>query len=188
MSDQPIVPSRIIPPGAPLPRARAFDAPPGATDLPPWRIAPPPPTPPAPPVPPAAPAPEPPREVVVRHTVELVWPEPEPEPTRWQRLWAWATSRIRPWQAALAVTGALVPIPWTSYSVATTWAATVAEARAMSVGLGYTIAATTFGLAVYRLARVPRTTTLFVTVVTFVGTFGAIDLFDPITAITGVRP
>lgn len=186
MSDQPIVPSRIIPPGAPLPRARAFDAPPGATDLPPWRVAPPPPTPPAPPVPPAAPAPEPPREVVVRHTVELVWPEPEPEPTRWQRLWTWATGIARPWQAGLALLGAVVPIPWTGYSAATTWAYTMSEARAMNVGLGYALAFGAFGLAVHRLIRRRGVWPLWATVVTGIGLFGAIDLYDPIQILTGV--
>jgi len=183
MTDRPITPSRIIPAGQPIPTAPPLPpAPPGTTNLPPWRT----PAPPPPPPPPVAP--EPPREVVVRHTVELVWPEPEEEPNRWSRLWAWATSRIRPWQAALAVAGALVPIPWTGYSVATTWAFTMSEARGMSVGLAYSLAFGAFGLATYRLVRVPRVLTLFAATVATVGVFGAIDLFDPITALTGVRP
>lgn len=182
MTEQPIVPSRIIPPGAPLPRARSFGAPPGATDLPPWRTPPP-----APPQAPPPPGPGPgPGELVVRHTVELVWAEPEPEPGRWDRLRAWATSHIHPWQAVAALTAAVIPIPWTGYSIATTWAYTVSEARAMHPGLGYTIAFGAAGLAVHRLIRRPALLPLFATVVTGIGTLGAIDLYDPIQILTGV--
>lgn len=181
MTNRPIIPSRIIPAGQPIPTAPPMPPPPpGATDLPPWR------EPPAPPPPP--PAAPPPGEVVVRHTVELVWAEPEPEPSRWARLWAWATRYVRPWQAVAAVAGALVPIPWTGYSVATTWAYTMSEARGMHVGLGYALAFGTFGLATYRLIRAPRLLPLFATVVTGIGTLGAIDLYDPVQILTGVRP
>lgn len=180
MTDQPIVPSRIIPAGQAIPTAPppGPPAPPGTTNLPPWRT----PTPPPPP-PPAAPEPG---ELIVRHQVELVFPAPEPEPTRWERLRAWLGTWVRPWQAAIAVAAAVTPIPWTGYSAATTWAFTMSEARGMHVGFAYGLAFGALGLATYRLVRRPGLLPLFATVVTGIGTLGAADWFDLITALTGV--
>ncbi|MFF1756151.1 hypothetical protein [Streptomyces sp. NPDC058266] len=188
-----ITPSAVYPAGTPIPTAPQLPtAPPGATNLPPWRrpapAAPPPPPPPvAPhPVPVAAPDPGP---IEHRVTVEVVFPEPEPEPEpgRWSRLWSWLTSRVKAWQAVLALGAAVIPIPWTGYSVSTTWASTVYAARDMSVGFAYALALVPFALAVLRLTRRPGTVPLFALVVTFAGLLGAADWYDAVAALTGVQ-
>lgn len=93
MTDRPILPTRVIPAGVPLP-----DRGPRPGERPPWHY-PPAPTaaqPPAPPAPaPVAPAPEP-QPVQVYVTLQ---PGPYFEPTastRRERLWAWLTSIGRP--------------------------------------------------------------------------------------------
>jgi|GEM_PF-2828303 len=186
-----VTPSAVYPAGTPIPTAPPLPpAPAGATDLPPWRrpapAAPPPPPPPAAPhpVPFAAPDPGP---IEHRVTVEVVFPEPEPEPGRWSRLWSWLTSRVKPWQALLALAAAVIPIPWTGYSVSTTWASTVYAARDMSVGFAYALAIVPFALAVLRLTRCPGTLPLFALVVTFAGLLGAFDWYDAVAALTGVN-
>lgn len=176
MADQPkpITPTRILRPGEHLPPAVLE---PGA-----W-------PPPRPPAPPPTPEPEPPApapaEVVHRVVVEVAR-EPEEEPSRWSLAWLWR--HVRPWQIILALVGALVPIPWTGYSIATTWAYTVGEAREMHMGVGYGLAFGAFALAALRFVRTRRVLPLFFLVVGFVGLFGAFDLFDPVTWLTGVRP
>lgn len=182
MTDQPkpVVPTRVIPPGEHLP--------PAVLEPGDW-LPPRPPRPPGPPVPPPAPEPEPeppaPREVVHRVVVDFAPPE-RPEPRRWSL--SWLREYVRPWQLLLAVVGAVVPIPWTGYSIATTWAYTVSEAREMHMGFGYGLAFGTFLLACTRFVRTRRLLPLFALVVTFVGLFGALHWFDPITWLTGVRP
>lgn len=182
MTDMPITPTRIIPPGADLP-AR----PPAPGEIPPWRAAPPPPLPPpAEPVWYSAPPP-PPREVVQRIRVELVYPEPEPEPSRWERLMAWLHSFGSPWQATAALVLAVTPIPGTGYSIATTWAYTVDLGRDLGPWQPYALGCIPFAYVVARIHRrggsVRR---LFLLVVTGFGVYGALDWFDLVTILTGV--
>ncbi|ROQ69192.1 hypothetical protein EDD93_3689 [Streptomyces sp. 840.1] len=187
MTDRPITPTRIIPAGAPLP-----DRGPLPGEAPPWwekPAAPPPPPPPV--VPPAPPAPEPPPLPAPQVHVHVVMPyEPEPEPTRRERLWAWVRGFGRPWQISGALLLAVLPIPGTGYSAATTWAYAVSEARTTwGQGSGYALAVTPLVIALIRLVHsggtLPR---LLLLTVALVGLTGAIHLYDPVTWITGVRP
>lgn len=186
MPDQsrPITPTRVIPAGADLP-ARAPD--PG--EAPPWRTPPPPP-PVRPADPPLSPWPAapPPGPIEVRVTVDLVPPvEPEPEESRWSRIWDAFTTRISPWKAALALLAAVTPIPWTGYSAAVTWHYTITEARELHVGFGYALAFGTFTLAVNKLTRGRGgTICLFFCATTLIGLFGAMSWYDPIQILTGV--
>ncbi|MBQ1122622.1 hypothetical protein [Streptomyces sp. B15] len=198
---RPITPTRIIPsggstppPAPPLPPAPAGTDP---ASLPPWRR----PAPAPAPAPPAAPPPPPPENwhslpqepqpgpIEVHVTLVPVPVESADEPGAWARAWTWLTARIRPWTAVLAATAALAPMwPLSPYSAATTWAYTMSEARDMHLATGYVLAFGTFGVAALRLARSrkPGMRVLFAAIVTFVGLFGAIDWYDPITWITGV--
>ncbi|MEU3700974.1 hypothetical protein AB0E82_01975 [Streptomyces anulatus] len=139
----------------------------------------------------AVPAPKPPPLPVPQVHVHVVLPyEPEPEPTRWQRLWGWLTSIGRPWQICGALALALLPIPGVGYSVATIWASLVTEARAQGgQDAGYALALTPLAIAVMRIVRGGGTLRrLLLLAVSLVGLMGAIDLYDPITWITGVDP
>ncbi|GAA4684646.1 hypothetical protein [Streptomyces youssoufiensis] len=198
-----ITPTRVIPAsewpplaGTPLP-----PRPPGADEVPPWRAPAAPPSPPPPPVPPAAgrpwPWPEPPAggpPLHIRVTVDLVPPEPEPEPPRrWS--WAWLTSRIRPWVTLIAAGAALAPMPWTGYSAATTWAATVHNARDFGLPWAYALGLAALGYAVWIEKDTHNQSPLrrrligrFLLVITSVGVLGALHFYDPVTLITGVRP
>jgi hypothetical protein len=181
MTKTPIVPSAVIPPGAPLP-----PRPPEPGELPPWRAAPPPPPP--PPTEPAwhsvAPAPS---EMVHRVRVEVVFPEPEPEPSRWQRLAGWLAQFGKPWQAAAALTLAVTPIPGTGYSVATTWAYTVSLGRDLGPWQPYALGGIPFALVVTRILRHGGTVyRLFGLTISAFGVWGAVDWFDIVTIITGV--
>ncbi|MFJ8224939.1 hypothetical protein [Streptomyces griseus] len=192
MNDRsPIIPTRIIPGGAPLPSG---PPPPGA--VPPWRApapaaaAPPPPPPPAPPAV-AVPAPPPPEPVHVHHVHVTVQPVPyyEPvEPTRWERLWAWVRSIGRPWQLIVALLAAVLPMPFTGHSAASTWAATVYLARTeWGAPWGYALAGLTLGLVVLRIVRHGGTVLrIWAGVVTVIGLISAINLFDVVTLLTGV--
>ncbi|WP_051338597.1 hypothetical protein [Streptomyces flavidovirens] len=185
--DRPITPTRIIPPGAPLP-ARS----PQPDEAPPWRTPPPPPPtapPPAGPLPFPAPPSEP-RIVEVRHVHEIVLtsPDPDPDPSRWERITGWVLGIAPPWKIGAALAAAAVPIPWTGYSAGTTWAYTVGEARQMHMGVGYGLAFGCFALAAHRCARRRSLLALTGTAVTFIGLFGAMHWYDPILWTTGVRP
>ncbi|MFE5996749.1 hypothetical protein ACFQ6C_07625 [Streptomyces sp. NPDC056454] len=191
MSDRkPIVPTRIIPGGASLP-----PGPPPAGAVPPWRAPAPAPAaptapPPAPPAVPAA-APAPPAPPIPQVHVHFVAPYyEEPEPTRRERLWAWVTSIGRPWQIALALTLAFLPIPGVGYSVATIWASCVTAARAeFGQANAYALALTPLAIAVMRIVRGGGTLRrLLLLAISLTGLMGAIDLYDPVTWITGVRP
>lgn len=183
MSDRPITPTRIIPAGAPLP-----DRGPLPGEVPPWWQAPAPPPPPPPPVvtAPAAPAPPPPDPQIHVHVV-IPYEEP-PEPTRRERLWAWLRTIGRPWQVCGALALALIPIPGVGYSVATIWASCVHLTRAeWGQGTGYALACTPLAIAVMRITRSGGTLRrLLLLAVSLVGLTGAIDLYDPVTWITGV--
>ncbi|MFD4745029.1 hypothetical protein ACFWOS_06170 [Streptomyces rubiginosohelvolus] len=192
MTDRtPIIPTRIIPGGAPLP---AGPPPPGA--VPPWRTpataaaAPPPPPPAAPPAV-AVPAPPPPEPVHVHHVHVTVQPVPyyEPiEPTRWERLWAWVRTIGRPWQLIVALLAAVLPIPATGHSAASTWAYTVNLARTeWGTPYGYALAGLALGLVVLRIVRHGGTVLrIWAGVVTVIGLISAINLFDVVTLLTGV--
>ncbi|MFB7399762.1 hypothetical protein ACFCZR_06280 [Streptomyces rubiginosohelvolus] len=189
MNDRtPIIPTRIIPGGAPLP-----DGPPTPGAVPPWRApaaaAPPPPPPPAPPAV-AVPAPPPPPQPVQVHVTTQLIPYYEPiEPTRRERLWAWIRTIGRPWQVVGALACASVPL-FDGHSVATLWASCVAEARAEGgQDAGYALALTPLAIAVIRIVQGGGTLRrLLLLAVSLVGLAGAIDLYDPVTWITGVRP
>ncbi|MFJ7489730.1 hypothetical protein ACIQZB_00465 [Streptomyces sp. NPDC097727] len=190
-----VTPSRIFPAGTPLP-PRA----PEPGEVPPWRTNPAPPEPPAPPAPPpvappAVPPPPPPVQQIVMppgpFEVHVTLQPPEPEPTRWQRLAAWARQFGKPWQAAGALVLALFPIPGVGHSIASAWARVVFETRdAWGQDAGYALACTPLAWALlriyYRGGTIRRLFVLAVSVVGFVG--GAIHFYDPITWITGVRP
>ncbi|MEV1063401.1 hypothetical protein [Streptomyces sp. NPDC050263] len=175
--DQPIVPTRVIPAGVPLP-AR----PPEPGELPPWRT---PPTPPPPP--PPAPPPPPPQPAVVRHIHEVVLIVPEPEeerPPLWSRLW----DRLVTWRMAAAILAAVTP--WADGdSPIGAWADALHQARTEAgIGAAYVIAgvaltaAWTLDRATGRL--IPR----FFLVTALTGSVGALGWYDPITLLTGVIP
>lgn len=185
----PIIPTRIIPGGASLP-----PGPPSPGAVPPWRApapsAPPPPPPAAPPAV-AVPAP-PPEPVHVHHVHVTVQPVPyyEPiEPTRWDRIWAWIRQIGRPWQIAGALTLASLPL-FDGHSIATLWASCVTEARAEGgQDAGYALALTPLAVAVLRIVQDGGTLgRLLLLAISLTGLAGAIDLYDPVTWITGVRP
>lgn len=185
MTEAPITPTRIIPPGAALP-AR----PPKPGETPPWRTAPP--LPPPPPPPPAAPTwysapPPPPADIVQRIQVELVFPPPEPEPTRRELFTAWLHSFGSPWQAAAALALAVTPVPGTGYSIATTWAYIVDLGRDIGPWQPYALGVLPFAVVVTRIRRhggsVRR---LFLLAVTGFGVWGALRWFDFVTILTGV--
>lgn len=185
---RPVTPTRIIPAGAELP-AR----PPEPGEIPPWRRTPPPPPPPpvVPPPIPAQPGPDAqPLEVRHVHTVELVWqePEPEPQPSRRERFTAWLGRYVRPWHAAIALAGGLLPIPGTGYSAATTWHYTVGLAREdWGVAWGYGFGLVPLALAGTALVRRGGSPVrLFVLTVTFIGSFACFSWYDPIQFLTGV--
>ena len=183
MSDDPITPARIYPAGTPLPPAAAAPPPPLGPDfIPPWRAAPPPPPPPAVPPPAAV-------EIHHVHThIVVAADEPEPEPeSRWSRLWDWATSIAAPWKITAALAGAVIPIPWTGYSAVTTWAFTLSEAREMHVDFAYGLGGAALLLTVQRFRRTHGLFALWGVAVAGVGFSGAMDWFDPITALTGVH-
>ncbi|MFB7589360.1 hypothetical protein [Streptomyces sp. NPDC056169] len=184
MPDLPIVPTRIIPAGAPLP-----ERPPGPGDIPPWRAPAAPPAPPAPPVPPTvmtwheAPPPGP-----IEVHVHFLPVEEPPEPSRRERLWAWITSIASPGKISLALLAALVPIPGVGYSLAGVWAHTVGEART-EVGAPWAYALTTVPLLLGArlLHRTRALRHLIGVVIALVGLlFGALDPFDLVTITTGV--
>lgn len=179
MSD-PIIPARVYPADTPLPPTPGGPPPPLGPDfVPPWRTAPPPP-------PPASPPPGP---VEVHVTVDFATPpEPEPEPegpSAWERLADW----IRPRQTILGLAAAVIPYPAYGHSLATAWAATLSDARDTgSIGGAYALAGIALTIALLTNRR--RTTwwarTLLATAV--IGGTGALGWYDPITALTGVRP
>lgn len=185
-NEKPITPSRIIPAGVPLP-ARA----PEPGEAPPWRTQPaaPPPAPPAqPPVDWHRMPPPPERPIAVRVTVDLVYSDPEPDPTWRERLVAWV-ARNHPWHALAALALAVFPIPFTGFSTATTWAYTVSEARdAFGTGQGYALAGVPLAVAVWRLRKGGTFLRVFGFAVFLVGLTGGISLYDPVTLITGVTP
>jgi len=182
---RPVTPTRIIPAGAPLP-AR----PPEPGEAPPWRTPPPPPPPPAVPDPTPVPPDPQPRPVEIRHVHEVVlaWAEPDPEPSRWERITAWLGRYVRPWHAVTGLTLAVTPIPHTGYSVATTWHFTVSLAREdWGVGWGYALGLIPLTLAITAIVRKGGSPLrLFALAVTFIGAFGALSWYDPIQFLTGV--
>ncbi|MDG4531631.1 hypothetical protein [Streptomyces sp. AV19] len=192
----PITPTRIIPAGQPLPPTAPSMPPaqPGATALPPWRQPPPPAQPPATALP--SPPPPPSGPIEVRVVVDLVHPEPESEPESeagfWARLWDLVEPHVRPVQTFLGGALALVPTP-TGYSAATTWAYAVHEARdfgipvAYGLGLGALAIAVTAELRARQASALRQLAARTAVVITFIGVIGAIDLYDPVTALTGVH-
>ncbi|MGW3330593.1 hypothetical protein ACWDF9_08635 [Streptomyces rubiginosohelvolus] len=188
---KPIIPTRIIPGGAPLPAG-----PPTPDAVPPWRVpapaaaAPPSPPPPAPPAV-SVPAPPPPEPVHVHHVHVTVQPVPyyEPiEPSPWERLWAWIRTIGRPWQLIVALLAAVIPFPYTGHSAASTWAYTVNLARTeWGTPYGYALAGLALGLVVLRIVRRGGTLLrIWAGVVTVIGLIASINLFDVVTLLTGV--
>ncbi|MFF4403807.1 hypothetical protein [Streptomyces sp. NPDC001404] len=189
-----VTPTRIIPAGQPLPpSARPLPpAPPGATDLPPWRTAAPPPAPPAfPPPPQAAPTPPPPTAgpLEVRVVIDAAPTDSEPEERGFR--WGWLWPHVRPFQTFTGGVVALLPIPWTGYSTATTWAYTVHEARGFGIPVAYGLGLGAFAAAWSAERRATGVLRQLIAraalVITFIGVLGAIDFYDPVTALTGVH-
>jgi hypothetical protein len=184
MTDLPIVPTRIIPAGAPLP-----ERPPGPGDIPPWRAPAAPPAPPAPPIPPMVmPWPDPPAPGPIEVHVTFLPVEEPPEPSRGERLWAWITSIAKPWKIVAALLGALLPIPGIGYSLAGVWAYCVSDARTtFGIPYGYGLALVPLLLSARALARTRALRWLVATVIGLTGlVFGAVDWFDIVTITTGV--
>lgn len=179
MSDRPIIPSQIIPAGAPLP-AR----PPEPGEAPPWRM--PPPAPPAPPadLPPWHSVPPPPGPIEVRVTlVPVEVPEPEPEPRWWERLW----DRLATWRMAGALLAALTP--WMGgQSPVGAWSHTVHQARTeASISAAYVIAGLAVGAAWALDKRTGRAVPRALLVTAALGAGGVLDWYDPVLFITGVH-
>ncbi|MFJ7067512.1 hypothetical protein [Streptomyces sp. NPDC101115] len=199
MTNRPITPTRIIPAGAALP-----DRPPEPGELPPWRApAPepahsgahphpnPPRTRPDPPAHPPTnlhPNPEPanPGPIEVRVVfAPAEEPGPEPEPTLLDRI----RSVAPVWKIGVALAGAAVPIPGVGYSLGGVWAYCVGEARTEFGVVGaYGLALVPLYLAGRAVARTRGLRALFACAVCLIGVTGAVHLFDPVTALTGVHP
>lgn len=204
MTDRPITPTRIIPAGAPLP-----DRPPEPDEVPPWRApaatpqapdaqsnahsAPHPArTPPVPPEQPPTsahphPAPLPPAAIEVRVVFAPI--ETEPEPSRWERLWAWVTGIARPWKICFGLAAAAAPIPGVGHSLGGVWAYCVDGAREQfGAGWAYGIALVPLYLCGRIVVRTGSLRALAALGVCLIGVTGAVHLFDPVTALTGVHP
>ncbi|GGS81863.1 hypothetical protein [Streptomyces griseoviridis] len=178
MSD-PIVPSRIIPAGAPLP-AR----PPQPGEVPPWRTPPPPPA--APPWP-GFPPPPPPGPIEVHVTLlPLPLPEPEPEPRWWERVWDYVTDRLITWRMTIAL--ALSVTPWVAgQSPVGLWSRTVHAARdEASIGGAYVLAGVAVAAAWALDRHTGRTVPRALLVTASLGATGVVHWWDPILALTGV--
>lgn len=152
----------------------------------------------APPPPPAAsPLPDPPdpqpQPVEVRHVHEIIVtspdPEPQPEPSRRERLAGWLGGYARPWHAAAALAGAVVPIPGVGYSAATIWHYTVGYGRdEWGIGWGYALGGIPLALALNTVVRRGGSPLrLFALVVTGIGALAALSWYDPIQWLTGVH-
>ncbi|WP_138908931.1 hypothetical protein [Streptomyces chryseus] len=90
-------------------------------------------------------------------------------------------TRIIPAGAALPVLG--------GESLVSAWAATLHDARTTgSVGAGYVIGGVALTLAVLVDRHRPTLPARILLITTVVGGTGALHWFDPITALTGVRP
>ncbi|MFJ4682035.1 hypothetical protein [Streptomyces sp. NPDC088789] len=178
---RPVTPTRIIPPGATLP-AR----PPQPGEVPPWR---PPPPPPPPPAPPPWPKPPPPGPIEVHVTViPTLPPDPEPEPGRWERLWDRLWDGLVTWRMAVALTAALTP--WAAgQSPVGIWGTTVHAARTeASIGAAYVIAGVAVSAAWALDRHTGRALPRFLLVTASLGALGVLHWWDPILALTGVRP
>lgn len=163
MSTPPIKPSRIIPPGQPLPT--------------PW--TPPPAGPPSWGPPPPGPA----QQIVVQHVHTIVPPAPPPPPPRfeWSRLWSWVQGRH--WIGACV---ALAPL-FGGRSLATGWGAELQQCRTeASVGgawcLALIVLVVTWAVARWR----PRWYTAALATTALFGLAAQASPFDLITALTGV--
>jgi hypothetical protein len=128
-------------------------------------------------------------EVQHTHTVVLTWADPDPEPSRWERLTAWLGRYVRPWQAVIGLAAAVLPIPGTHYSAATTWHYTVALGREeWGIGWGYCLGIVPLALTVTAIVRRGGTPLrLFTLTVTLIGSFGALSWWDPVQFLTGVH-
>lgn len=119
-----------------------------------------------------------------------------PELTRRQRLWAWLRTYATPLQTLTGLTLAVAPILPGGNSFAGTWLYTVGEARGFGAGWAYALGGGALALAGFGIARKrdqrregrgSSGARIFFFAVTFVGAFGAINLYDPVTWITGVH-
>ncbi|MDX3681385.1 hypothetical protein [Streptomyces scabiei] len=177
-NNRPVLPTRIIPAGAPLP-AR----PPEPGEAPPWRT---PPAPPPPVIPPAAPWPPPaptPGPIEVRVTVAPApIPEPDPAPGPWARLW----DRLVTWRMISAILAAL--LPWANgQSPVGIWSHTVHQARTEAgIAAAYVIATVALTAAWALDRRTGRWLPRFLLVTASLGALGVLHWWDPILALTGV--
>ncbi|MFI9200175.1 hypothetical protein [Streptomyces sp. NPDC053048] len=85
---------------------------------------------------------------------------------------------------------ALLQMPW-GYSIATTWAYTVHESRSFGIPVAYALSLGPLGAALAAERRASGTLRQLIArtgiVVTLIGVMGAIDFYDPVTALTGVH-
>lgn len=140
--------------------------------------------------PPAAPPPVPPTEIVVRieYGPELPYVPPAPR-WRWANIWAGLLTRGNVAAAVVALT----PM-WLGQSLGTMWGHVLYLARTQQNITGaYVIAATTTGLAVWRICRqvrVGRRAPFLPRVALIVSLFGTAAMaspYDPVTFLTGVH-
>ncbi|MCX5229692.1 hypothetical protein [Streptomyces sp. NBC_00233] len=134
------------------------------------------------------PYPAPPPGPIEVHVTFLPVEEP-PEPSLWDRLWAWITSIAKPWKITAALLAALLPIPGVGYSLAGVWAHTVGQARTeVGIPWAYALTGVPLLLAARALHRTRALRFLIAAVITFIGLiFGALDPFDLVTITTGVH-
>lgn len=177
MSDRPIEPTRVIPPGVhiPVPLPAAPPPPPPLPPVfpPPWYSFPEPPPPPTP------------GPLDVRVTVDVVYPTPEPEPAAPARDWSWLWQWVRPVQTVITAGIAALPVLPGGHSLITGWADTLHQCRVeASTGGAYVLAGVGLVMA-FMLDRSRQWWARTLLVTTIVGATGAMDWYDAVTAVTG---
>ncbi|MFJ4712702.1 hypothetical protein [Streptomyces sp. NPDC088785] len=113
-------------------------------------------------------------------------PAPAPEEPPEHRDWTWLARWIRPWHTVTAGAVSVLPL-FNGWSPATGWALVLHDMRADSVGGAYTTAAVTLALAYALDLRRRRWLLRLALITTAVGSLGVLDLFDPVTLVTGVH-
>ncbi|WP_146057127.1 MULTISPECIES: hypothetical protein [unclassified Streptomyces] len=105
--------------------------------------------------------------------------------------WRRAVARMRPWATFAGFGLAVIPVPWTGYSAAATWAYSVHYAREVGgIHFGYALAAGALAFSSILIARAANYPQILLSRCTvacaIVGLSGAIHFWDPIQALTGV--
>ncbi|MFJ4009445.1 hypothetical protein [Streptomyces sp. NPDC090026] len=187
-----VTPTRIIPPGAPVPLP---PGPPGPDDVPPWWSVRPGAPGDAPPPPPATPGPPPAADgpgsspSVIEVRVTLLPTEPAPEPGLWERLRAQLAGIAPAWKLVGGLVLPLLPIPGVGHSIASVWATCVTDIReGLGAPHGYALALITLTVSARALVGTRALRWVAATTTSLIGLlFGALDPFDLVTITTGVH-